>query len=199
MLVLLSGGIDSSTLLWHLKAEGHQCQALGIYYGQRHARELQAAAKIADVAGVKYRSLTMFLNDYIKGHPLFSDVNPLPEGADQSATVIPGRNLFLLSTGAIVASSLGLDALAIGCQAGDRETYADCRQAFINRVWEAFDSGMPEHVGLWAPFVSWTKAQVVARARELGVPLQLTWSCYAGGVAPCGKCGACRAREDAGA
>lgn len=193
-LILFSGGIDSTTLLWHLRAEGHQCECLGIDYGQRHRRELDAARDLAGLAGVPMHRVSLFLHEYLEAHPLFGGQLPEGEGLAQSPTVVPSRNLALIAVAAVVARARGCTAVAVGCQAGDAEVYPDCREEWLQRAEAAM-----EGLRLLRPFVLWRKAAVVTRARELGVPLDLTWSCYAGGKAPCGKCGACVARKAAGA
>lgn len=195
VLVLLSGGLDSSVLLAHI---GGHVEAVSFDYGQRHRRELDSARRLArhyesphhviDLSG-----LGSHLSSALTGH---SDV---PDGTydakTMSATVVPNRNAILLGVAAGVAASRGLGQVAVAVHAGDHAIYPDCRPEFIDAINHA--TVLSCGVEVVAPFVTWTKRQIVERGRELGVPFDLTWSCYQGGDAPCERCGTCLERQAA--
>ena len=191
--VLLSGGIDSATAL-ALACKRHpraRLLALSFDYGQRHRRELLAAAEIAAHYRVLQRVETLSISG--SGRSSLTGGDGALSGAP---TVVRGRNLHLLASAANVAESLGAGVVWFGGHRGDFDIYQDCRPQFVsclNRTLEAMGSA----VRILQPFASWTKRRVVEEARCLGVPLGLTWSCYAGGEEPCGACGACRERMQA--
>lgn len=198
-LVLLSGGMDSTALLAHVLAEHGAVEAVGVNYGQRHARELDAAAAVATHYGVRFdvvdlTGVTGFLASALTDHDA-----PLPEGhyADESmkATVVPGRNAIMLSVAAGIAASRGMDAVATAVHAGDHPIYPDCRPEFIAAIHDALL--LATGVGVRAPFVHKTKTEIARIGHDLGAPLGLTWSCYAGGDAHCGRCGTCVERIEA--
>jgi 7-cyano-7-deazaguanine synthase len=191
-LILLSGGLDSVTLLYHLRACGYACEALGVWYGQQHYRELAAAEALAAALAVPYDAVR--LDGYRVECALTRSV-ALPDAAPsdpaQRATVVPGRNAVLLSLAASLAESRGIPAVGIACNLDDAAIYADCRPAFLDAIGKALPAR------LLAPFVYWPKARVVAEGAVLGVPFAATWSCYSAGTSHCGWCGACRTRQAA--
>jgi 7-cyano-7-deazaguanine synthase len=113
------------------------------------------------------------------------------------ATVVPNRNLLFLSLAGAVAVGSGLKTVLFSAHAGDAAVYPDCRPEFVAAADRAL--GLACGVGVEAPFLAMTKGEIVALGRELGVPLERTWSCYLGGEEPCGRCGACVERGEAGA
>lgn len=203
-LVLLSGGMDSTALTSELVA-GHgaeNVQAVGINYGQKHARELQSAQRVADHLGVPYdvidlsvlaRSLTSALTgngDVPHGHYSASNM---------AATVVPNRNAIMLMVAVGIASSRGLDAVYTAVHAGDHPIYPDCRPEFVAAASEAArlgTAGMGD-IEIRAPFVDINKADIVTRGHQAEAPFDLTWSCYQGGELHCGKCGTCVERAEA--
>lgn len=184
-LVLLSGGIDSTVALAHTKAE----LALSVNYGQTHRRELSAAAAIAKHYNVEHHELDIAAALDIpcaltgRGHI------PDTHASEPDATFVPGRNLVLLSVAAAWANAWGYKAVVIGANADDSAGYPDCRPDFMQRVDEATQAGYG--VAVWAPLQWMTKRQVIGYGRQLGIPFDLTWSCYRGGSVQCGRCGAC--------
>lgn len=178
VLVLLSGGLDSATVLHLMLERGYEVRAVGFDYGQPHAIELRYARQTAERAGVPFEVVDL---------PYMPKVNDV---------VFAGRNAVLLSVAAGMAQVLGFDAVAIGCNWTDRERFPDCRAAFMGTMGEVLSEAYG--VGVMAPLLQMTKAQVVQEARRLSVPE--TWSCYApNGEEPCGECLACRVRKEAGA
>jgi 7-cyano-7-deazaguanine synthase len=207
--VLLSGGLDSATALAVARAEEYECFALSFDYGQRHARELESAVKVAAALGA-CRHLTLRLDLRAIGGSALTDDLPVPKGRSDAAigkgipvTYVPARNTIFLSHALAWAEVLGAEDIFIGVNALDYSGYPDCRPEFI----EAFErlANLATQAGVegrsrfrvHAPLITLTKAQIVARAYELGVDLSLTWSCYepeSDGRA-CGRCDSCLLRK----
>lgn len=201
--LILSGGLDSSTLLWKLRDEGVDVDAVSFDYGQRHRRELDAAASVAAIAGVRHdivdlRALGALL---AAGGSSLVSATPVPDGhyADESmkATVVPNRNMIMLAAAAGIAIARKADVVAYGAHAGDHTIYPDCRAVFASAVDVAVRLADWHEVGLARPFVSMSKRDIGLLARDLGVPIEATWSCYKGGDRHCGTCGTCVERREA--
>jgi len=207
--VLLSGGLDSATALAVAREEGYECFALSFDYGQRHARELESAQQIAASLGAaKHLTLRLDLRA-IGGSALTGDIE-VPKGRSHEAigagipvTYVPARNTIFLSHALAWAETLGSQDIFIGVNALDYSGYPDCRPEFI----EAFErlANLATRAGVegtsrfrvHTPLITLSKAQIVARANELGVDLSLTWSCYEpepDGRA-CGLCDSCLLRK----
>ncbi|HEX5953072.1 MAG TPA: 7-cyano-7-deazaguanine synthase QueC [Rhodanobacteraceae bacterium] len=212
--VLVSGGMDSAVTLAMARARGFACHALSVAYGQRHASELAAAARVAAMLGaVEHKTVSVDLRS-IGGSALTADI-AVPEHDDAHGehdipvTYVPARNTIMLSIALGWAETLGANDLFCGVNAVDYSGYPDCRPAFI----EAFErlanlatrAGVEGHaLRVHAPLIEWSKADIVREGVRLGVDFSVTVSCYradAGGRA-CGHCDACvlRARgfADAG-
>ena len=199
----LSGGLDSTTLLWHLKQQEHTVKALSFNYGQRHVRELQAAARVCALAQVPHEVVDLTgVAAFIAGSSsqMRADV-AVPEGhyeaESMKATVVPNRNMILLAVAAGHAVALGYEAVAYAAHAGDHAIYPDCREEFAQALAGAIALCDWSPVQLLRPFVSKTKADLVGMGAALGVPLGETWSCYKGGAVHCGLCGTCVERREA--
>lgn len=200
-LVLLSGGLDSTTLLASMldKDPGRRIEALFINYGQRHIREAEASEAIAAHYGVPWYVLDLRGFGKLVSSALTSDDIAVPHGhyaADNMAiTVVPGRNATFLSAAAGVAESRDLDSLAVAMHAGDHTIYPDCRPEFVKAISVALWSGY--QVEVVAPLLYATKTDIAADAAKLGVPIAMSWSCYEGGEIHCGRCGTCVERLEA--
>ena len=216
IVTLLSGGMDSSTLLFYLlkSHKGAKITALGFNYGQRHReRELAAASNVAFVANHRYPGQVQFavinlesLTGLLTGSALTDSTVDVPEGhyADETmkATVVPNRNMMMLSIAGAVAVSQKAELLAFGAHAGDHPIYPDCRPVFVDLVNttlrianEGF--GHPDLI-VSAPFVGMSKTEIaVVGTNYAGVPFDLTWSCYKGGKKHCGACSTCGERREA--
>lgn len=200
-IVVYSGGLDSTTLLYHLRAEGHEVKALSVNYGQRHlARESAAAEAICRGLGVEWRTADLTgLVAFFGCNALTNHGAALPHGGYAADTIgtttVPNRNMVLLSVGIAWAASLGFDAVAFGAHGGEHTNYPDCQPPFA----EAMDRTAAlcdfRPIRVLAPFVHWVKTDIVRRGADLGVPFELTWSCYAGGESHCGKCSTCEDRR----
>ena len=201
-LVVLSGGMDSTTLLFHLRAEGHAVRGLGVDYGQRHRKELERAAEICAQAEVPFEVADLRgVAALLTGSALTDASVEVPEGhyeeASMKATVVPNRNMLLLSVALARCVALDWDGVAYAAHAGDHAIYPDCRPAFAEAMQAA--AGLCDYTprALLRPFVGWSKAQIAARGAEVGAPLGRTWSCYVGGERHCGRCGTCVERIEA--
>lgn len=198
--VLLSGGVDSTTALAHTVDSGCEVRAaVFVDYGQRNLREWKSAEDVAQLYKVPLLPLNLrAFGSSVASVITLSDAE-LPPGhyteSTMGATVVPGRNAVMLSAAAGIAASQGAQALVIAVHAGDHPVYADCQPEFIRAMSVAL--GLGYGVGLSAPFVHATKADIVRRGTELGAPLYLTWSCYDGGAVHCGRCGTCVERQQA--
>lgn len=199
-LAVVSGGLDSTTLAYHLDQLGVLGRMLSVDYGQRHRKELDFAAHAARVLGVPWDLIDLTgITSLIASSSLTSAEIPVPDGhyAEESmrATVVPNRNMMMMSIAAAVAISNGLDGIAVGVHAGDHFVYPDCRPEFIDAMTLALRLGNSGFAmagfQVLAPFVHITKTDIAVRAGELGVPLDETWSCYKGGSVHCGRCGTC--------
>ena len=206
---LFSGGLDSTTLAYLLREQGHELRLLSVNYGQRHYRELNAAQAIAYELGYADEGgIVAWATGHLKGIDFTLDGSSqtnggieVPEGhyAEESmkATVVPNRNMLLLATATAWAISTGSDAVAYGAHAGDHAIYPDCRPQFVAAMAAVMKLCDYKPIELLAPFISLTKADIVKLGAELAVPFEKTWSCYQGGDIHCGRCGTCVERIEA--
>ena len=197
-----SGGLDSTTLLYHLRSEGHSLRALSVEYGQRHGeRELACAIALAAGLGIEHRILDLtLLGGFFGPNSLTDPTLAVPAGeyspGTLALTAVPNRNMILLSIGLAWAIESGANAVAFGAHGG-AHTYPDCRAVFAEAMDAAARVCHTSPVGVWAPFIGWSKGDIVKRGAELGVPFERTWSCYRGGEHHCGECGTCTDRRAA--
>jgi 7-cyano-7-deazaguanine synthase len=202
---LLSGGMDSSTLAYVARDRGYGILALHLNYGQRtEARELAAARGVAERLGVE--EFLPVSVEYLRlfGKSSLTDA-AIPIGTyDPSApelpnTYVPFRNGNLLAIATSYAESRGADAIFIGVQALDYSGYPDCRPQFIAAFQRAIDLGTADttSIRLETPFVGLTKTGILRIGLDLGVPYDLTWSCYQNEDEACGVCGSCHYRQAA--
>lgn len=201
--VLLSGGLDSATVLAIARAQGYACHALSLDYGQRHAAELAAAVRIVQAQGVaEHRVVRLDLSQF-GGSALTDPDIPVPEAAAAGipSTYVPARNTVFLSLALGWAEVLGARDLFIGVNAVDYSGYPDCRPEYIaaferlaNLATRAGVEGGHFHVR--APLLEWSKARIIQEGLRLGVDYSLTVSCYAADEQgrACGRCDSCRLR-----
>ncbi|MDX1698622.1 MAG: 7-cyano-7-deazaguanine synthase QueC [Thiohalobacterales bacterium] len=201
--VLLSGGLDSATVLAIAREQGFECHALSLDYGQRHAAELQAAKNLAAAAGVKAHKIIPLALDAIGGSALTDAAIAVPEqpGEGIPVTYVPARNTVFLALALGWAEVLGAWDIFIGVNAVDYSGYPDCRPAFIeafNRLAQVATRGGVEggHFSIHAPLIEMSKAEIIREGIRLGVDYAATVSCYAADEEgrACGLCDACRLR-----
>lgn len=223
VIALFSGGIDSTVMLYRLRHpaprvstkgdrvrvrnDAWRCSASSIIalsfdYGQRHgARELLAAATLTADMDVQHDIVNLRgLRPILSSGALTGD-DEVPEGhyedETMKATVVPNRNMIMLSIAAGYAMSIGYDTVAYAAHAGDHAIYPDCRTEFITSIAETIRLADWSDVDVLAPFKDCDKRTIVEMGAELGVPFGGTWSCYKGGIVHCGVCGTCVERREA--
>jgi len=205
-IVLLSGGLDSSTVLGLAIEKGYEATALTFDYGQKHKRELESAKRIS--AHFKLRQhivIKLNLAEYLKssltqvaiGIPKRSVVAEV--GRTIPSTYVPSRNIIFLSIASSIAESQGAEAVFIAANAVDFSGYPDCTPEFIDAFQRTLDVGTKagkegRAVRVEAPILMMPKSAIVREAVRLGVPLEKTWSCYSGGTKACGRCDSCLLR-----
>jgi len=199
--LLLSGGLDSTTLLYYLKDLGYEIYCLSFDYGQRHSKELEAAKKIAEIKKVPHKIVDITnINELLLGSSLTSDIDiPYGHYKDESmkSTVVPNRNMILLSLAIGYAVSIDADKVSYAAHSGDHAIYPDCRPIFYDRMNEVAEIANYKQIKIEAPFINIDKKEIVKIGEKLGVPFDLTWTCYEGKDEPCGKCGSCIERKEA--
>ena len=203
-IVLFSGGLDSTTCLYWALDKGYDCQTLTVSYGQKHEKEVCAARQIAEKLGVKQHFVTLNL-PWLSASSLVDEKQNIPdltmeeiESGHIPTTYVPGRNLVFLSVAASLMDAIGADAVVAGPNAVDFSGYPDCTPAFFRAATEAIHlgtaRGVSQGVEVLAPLMDLSKADIVRLGAKLGVPFELTWSCYSGGDKPCGHCDSCKLR-----
>lgn len=189
---LFSGGLDSTVLLYDLLSQGAMAHCLLFHYGQKHAKELNFAQVTCIKLKVSYEVIQL-------PHQLFKR-SSLTEQLGElkgSGTVVPNRNMVLISMAASLALSTGATAVTWAANADDAEVHPDCRHDFYRALNSALRICDNRRMEIHAPYIPRTKKQIVEIGRRLSVPFDETWSCYAGTDEPCGICGACEARNKA--
>ncbi|MCK9519744.1 MAG: 7-cyano-7-deazaguanine synthase QueC [Dehalococcoidia bacterium] len=222
-LVLLSGGLDSTTVAAHAVREGHEVRAISIAYGQRHLRELASARAVAQALDIPLLEADASFYAKIAAHSALTSLeqHPLPEhrptaemSADIPITYVPLRNTFFVTVAAAALESWLLSlieedgrdpkslagAVYVGANAIDYSGYPDCRPEFYEALERVLHLGSKVGTAygiplrIEAPIIEMSKAEIVRHAVEVGAPLEHTWSCYAGGDHPCGSCDSCLLR-----
>ncbi len=205
--VLLSGGLDSSTVLFRAKALGYACYALSFDYGQRHRQELAAARAIATRAGVVQHQVIHFDLRLWGGSALTDQTIDLPRDRDLDTmsheipvTYVPARNTIFLSFALAYAEAMQAQSVHIGVNALDYSGYPDCRPDYIAAMQEVYRLGTKQGregdpIEIVTPLIDLRKTDIIRLGNTYGVPWEQTWSCYSdGGGVACGRCDACRLR-----
>jgi len=202
--ILLSGGLDSSTTLGIAAKEHESLCALTFTYGQKHEKEIKSARKLASHYDVDEHKILDISLDKIGKSSLLKSGKAIPEknediGKNIPSTYVPARNIILLSYALCYAESIGANAIYIGANARDYSGYPDCRPDFFKAFEDMAEKGTKKGVEgstiqIKYPLIDMTKGEIVKKASELDVPLQLTWSCYKGKEKACGICDSCKLR-----
>lgn len=204
--VLLSGGLDSSTVLYQATSDGCECYAISFDYQQRHQRELEAAKAIAHSAGVVEHQLVNFDLNAWGGSALTDEALDIPTqrslgemSQNIPITYVPARNTIFLSFALAYAEARDAGRVYLGVNALDYSGYPDCRPDYIQAMQEVFRLGTKQGregdaIAIVTPLIELKKTEIIQLGNQLGVPWEQTWSCYAGNETACGVCDACRLR-----
>jgi 7-cyano-7-deazaguanine synthase len=204
--ILLSGGLDSSTVLYQAKADGYECYAISFDYQQRHQRELTSAQQIAESAGIVEHQVVKFDLTLWGGSALTDRKIDLPRdrSLDQMSetipiTYVPARNTIFLSFALGYAETVNASRVYIGVNALDYSGYPDCRPDYIDAMQDVFRLGTKQGregnpILIYSPLIHLKKTEIIQLGNQLGVPWEKTWSCYAGEEKACGVCDSCKLR-----
>ncbi len=201
VVVIYSGGMDSFTLVHLARSRGLKVHALSFNYGQRHVRELEAARAVCQAEGIPHKVIDIrAMSEVMAGSSLTSDAE-VPEGHyeedSMKSTVVPNRNMILLSLATGYAVTVGAGAVWYGAHGGDHAIYPDCRPEFVEKMDAVCRIANYEPVGIEAPFMAMDKGEILAEGLKLGLDYSQTWTCYNGRDKACGRCGSCVERLEA--
>lgn len=194
-ILVFSGGMDSTTLLYKLISEGKEVKAISFNYGQRHSRELDQASKTCQKLGIEHKIIDIsFIKEIISNSALTGDIE-VPEGhyADDNMrkTVVPNRNMIMSSIAIGWAVNLGYNEVALGIHAGDRAQYPDCRPEFVEALRTISKIANFESIDIYVPFLYLDKGDIVIEGTKLNTDYSITQTCYVGNEKPCMRCGSC--------
>ena len=198
--MVLSGGVDSTTMLWEYR--DRIAMAVTFDYGSNHnAAEIECARRQAEMAGVPHIVIPLaFIGKYFNSS-LLSGAEEIPEGhyedSNMKSTVVPFRNGIMLAIAAGLAESRGLKRVMLANHDGDHTIYPDCREDFIASMSRAMMEGTYANVEIFAPYTTLSKGEIARRGALVGVDFSKTYSCYKGGEKHCGRCGTCYERREA--
>lgn len=199
--IIISGGIDSVTLLHKLVKGNNSIEALSFDYGQRHVKEIEFAKYHCNLLGVNHQVVCLKNISHLISNSALTGNISVPDGhyKDESMkkTVVPNRNMIMLSIAIGYAENIGFDYVAIANHAGDHAIYPDCRTEFINALSIASSIGTYNSIKIYAPFSNISKKDIVYIGNSIGIDYTKTWSCYKGIEFQCGTCGTCVERLEA--
>ena len=201
VVVIFSGGMDSFTVLNLAVKQGLEVFALSFDYGQRHKKELDYAARACQGLGVQHKIVDISaINQLIGGSSLTSDIDVAEghyEEDSMKSTVVPNRNMILLSMAVGYAVSIGANKVYYGAHSGDHAIYPDCRPEFVHKMNDVCAIANYEAVEIVTPYLEVSKTAILTAGLEMDLDYNLTWTCYNGREKACGKCGACQERLEA--
>lgn len=198
--LILSGGMDSTTLLYEYQER--IALAVSFHYGSNHNdKEIPFAQYHCEKLGIKHVTIPLsFMKAYFKSS-LLEGADAIPEGnyddENMKSTVVPFRNGIMLAIAAGLAESNGLKHVMMANHSGDHTIYPDCRPEFADAMSQAIAAGTYDCITLATPYTHISKTDIVKRGKDLGLDYTQTWSCYKGGEKHCGKCGTCMERKEA--
>ena len=201
VVVIYSGGMDSFTVLHKAIQAGYAVYPLSFDYGQRHKKELKYAADVCQKINVPHKVVDISaINSLIGGSSLTSDIE-VPEGhyeeESMKQTVVPNRNMILLSMAIGYAVSIGAEKVYYGAHSGDHAIYPDCRPEFVKKMNDVSLIANYEAVEIFSPYLNDTKIDILSDGLAMGLDYAETWTCYNGREKACGQCGACQERLEA--
>ncbi len=199
--VIFSGGMDSFTLLNKVIKEGFEVYALTFDYGQKQVKEVQIAKTVCESLSVPHKILDISaINQLMQSSSLIGSED-IPEGHYESeqmkSTVVPNRNMILLSLAIAYAVDIKAGKVYYGAHSGDHAIYPDCRPEFVHKMNEVAGIANYEHVSIETPYLNSTKGEILKDGISMGLSYEYTWTCYNGREKACGKCGACVERLEA--
>lgn len=197
-ILIISGGMDSTTMLYDVRNNYNIVAALSFDYGQRHKKELDYAKATCEKLGIEHNIVDLSNIKSLLGGSSLTDNIDVPEGyyegENMKLTVVPSRNTIMLSIASGYAVSKKAEIVFYGAHAGDHTIYPDCRPEYIQKLNECLKIANFEPVEVIAPYEDITKVEIIKKGLELNVPYQDTWTCYKGQEKACGKCGSCQER-----
>ena len=201
VVIIYSGGMDSYTSLHLAKKQGFDVHALSFNYGQRHDKELAYAKSVTQKYNIEHKIVDISsINQLIGGSSLTDDI-AVPEGhyeeESMKLTVVPNRNMILLSMAVAYAVSIEAEAVYFGAHSGDHAIYPDCRTEFVDAMNAACQIANYSPVDVRAPFLHQDKIEILRQGLDMGLDYAETWTCYNGREKACGKCGSCQERLEA--
>jgi 7-cyano-7-deazaguanine synthase len=201
VVVIFSGGMDSFTVLHRALKDGKEVYALTFDYGQKHVKEIACASKVCQQLGVAHKVIDISaINQLLAGSSLTDDID-IPEGhyeaESMKSTVVPNRNMILLSLAVGYAVSVKAAQVYYGAHSGDHAIYPDCRPEFVMKMNEVCKIANYDAVEIFSPYLTNNKSDILADGLKMGLSYDDTWTCYNGREKACGKCGACQERLEA--
>ncbi|MBA6398357.1 7-cyano-7-deazaguanine synthase QueC [Colwellia sp. BRX10-4] len=201
VVVIYSGGMDSFTVLNRALHDGKEVFALTFDYGQRHVKEIEFASTVCQSLDVNHKIIDISsINQLLAGSSLTDNID-IPEGhyeaESMKSTVVPNRNMILLSLAVGYAVSVGASQVYYGAHSGDHAIYPDCRPEFVMKMNEVCKIANYESVEIFSPYLTVTKSDILTDGLRMGLSYNNTWTCYNGREKACGKCGACQERLEA--
>jgi 7-cyano-7-deazaguanine synthase len=201
VVVIYSGGMDSFTVLNRALKDNKEIFALSFDYGQRHVKELECASAVCNSLGVKHKVIDISaINQLLAGSSLTDNID-IPEGhyeaESMKSTVVPNRNMILLSLAVGYAVSVGAEQVYYGAHSGDHAIYPDCRPEFVQKMNDVCQIANYEAVEIFSPYLEVSKTDILTDGLKMGLDYSQTWTCYNGREKACGKCGACQERLEA--
>ena len=201
VVVIYSGGMDSFTVLNRAIQEGYDVYAVSFNYGQRHSKELEFASRVCKKHNIEHKVVDIStVNQLLSGSSLTDDID-VPEGhyeeASMKSTVVPNRNMMMLSMAVAYAVSIEAEAVYFGAHSGDHAIYPDCRTEFVEAMNAVCKIANYQAVEVRAPYLAASKIDILTDGLKLGLDYANTWTCYNGREKACGVCGACQERLEA--
>lgn len=201
VVVIYSGGMDSFTVMNKALKDGKDVYALSFDYGQRHVKELEYARKACEKLNVKHKIIDISaINQIILGSSLTDDID-IPEGhyeaENMKSTIVPNRNMILLSLATGYAVSVKATQVYYGAHSGDHAIYPDCRPEFVKKMNDVCQIANYDPVEIFSPYLDVSKTDILTDGLKMGLDYSQTWTCYNGREKACGKCGACQERLEA--
>jgi len=201
VVVIYSGGMDSFTVLNRALKDGKEVYALSFDYGQRHVKELDCARTVCSKLAVPHKVIDISaINQLLAGSSLTDNIE-IPEGhyeaENMKSTIVPNRNMILLSLAVGYAVSVKAEQVYYGAHAGDHAIYPDCRPEFVMKMNDVCQIANYEPVEIFSPYLNVSKTDILTDGIKMNLDYSNTWTCYNGREKACGKCGACQERLEA--